>query len=815
MRSCWQSGVLMVYIYIELRYQRQLNRICPDVPAAFFSAVAESVRKNGGTVHRCVNGFLYQFDNSSIGFAFASARAIGYLQKLLEQNRNRIREYFILVDYSEKDIPVDNFRERLSVYENIITPDEGILVTESARECLQSYIDSVRLPETSLYMYSGLSFAENTDQGQKSAEMPIVPVLYTAYADDPVSALINLICTLPYKEPPQGLTEEESSLYAESRNALEVYKRFRFSSNQPAYRIAACVDCLSFVLRSVCSSSGKPLSVRVYGSDQLSGGWTQVMDKLSQTCRFDLAESPVFLAADLKSLPDDLADLAYLLHLAVSFLYLDELPSFFQSLGKESDFIDALGNWLYSAGILSDQKDFRSFNPALSSPIKKRVGERKNVLDGKLASFLWKQYESGKIEPVFPLCAILDDLKFDVPDNFLVSCLYHENDPLHALKSIYPRFKNRQIPETIEMLELARAKYEQGKFEESGILAKNILQVFQNERILAGEYRTLSLIAMLSLVRNNADDSVVYLEYALENAERMHDSYAILCTRFDMVMVYFLIGNLHFSLCGMDSVEKIIESCYAKDWEVLLLFMKGRISFELGDYRNAELLFQTAASLASVHQIPESVSLCRVWYARSLVHQGRYASAESILAECAVAISDSWLFLLESAIISGREMPNMEFPDKFPVASDHTARLMHEKFSWKSGFSIAEDRCFGVASETSIPARMYEAFSLYYRARFVKDSDMNDTVDSLSLIARIALEAKDPYASIYYYFCYDLGIKSDKILPADTAGFLSRGFKYMQCRANEIGDNSMREHFMQVPSWNSRLYRAARDNMLI
>jgi hypothetical protein len=37
----------------------------------------------------------------------------------------------------------------------------------------------------------------------------------------------------------------------------------------------------------------------------------------------------------------------------------------------------------------------------------------------------------------------------------------------------------------------------------------------------------------------------------------------------------------------------------------------------------------------------------------------------------------------------------------------------------------------------------------------------------------------------------------------------------MQKRANEIEDNSLREQFMQNPTWNSRLYRVARDNMFI
>ena len=114
----------------------------------------------------------------------------------------------------------------------------------------------------------------------------------------------------------------------------------------------------------------------------------------------------------------------------------------------------------------------------------------------------------------------------------------------------------------------------------------------------------------------------------------MHDPYSILATRLDMAMVYFVIGNLHFAFCTLEMAQTLVEDNFVKDRDVLVLFMRGRIAFELGDYRNAEIFFQTAASLASIHQIPESVALCRVWYARSLVHQNRFASAESILSEC-------------------------------------------------------------------------------------------------------------------------------------------------------------------------------------
>jgi len=243
--------------------------------------------------------------------------------------------------------------------------------------------------------------------------------------------------------------------------------------------------------------------------------------------------------------------------------------------------------------------------------------------------------------------------------------------------------------------------------------------------------------------------------------------------------------------------------------------MKGRISFELGNYRNAELLFQTAASLASVHQIPDAVALCRVWYARSLVHQHRFASAENILTGCLSLIPESWIFLVEEALLSGHTIPGLAFPESIAPLLAGGEIWTSEKITWKSGFSVAEDRCYGIGSENRIAVRMYEVFGLYYRSRFVEGEDIAANVNRIALISRKALELKDPYACLYYYISYDLGSKNGMVLPADTTTYLSRGFKYMQKRANEIEENSIREQYMQNPTWNSRLYRSARENMLI
>ncbi len=806
----------MIYIYVELRYQRQLNRICPEVLKIFYNELASSVLRNGGTEIRISSGRLFQFDESAVGNTFASSRVLGNLHTLLEENTDRIREYFILVSHLKNPISGDAFTEHLSVYANLLLPAQGILITTGASALFDSYLTIEPLADTPFFIYTGLKLSGiEVLSKSKTAKDKQVLSIYTDFALNPISTFRNLtaMCTLPEEKKPS--TKEELAVFIETRYALQMYEQFRFSSVQPEYRLGACVEYLSLFFQSLKKGPKSPLEVYLIGTKALSSSFGEIMEKMQEHCRFSPLTDPLFAEVDLTVLPDDLLELTYLVYKASFYLFIDELSAFFAFLGKQAEFLDALADRMHAYGILCAYRDFRSLNPLVLPEVELKLGSRRKDLDGHIARFLWSKHEDGKLQPCFSFYEALIDLKFPVPDSFLVSCLYHSSNAGTELVKIKDKFRIPALFETVEKLELARNKYEWGSFEESSALAKNVLHVFQKEHVLAGEYRTLSLMAMLSLARNSCDDSVVYLEYALENAEKMHDSSAILCTTFDMAMVYFINGNFHFALCTLETVEKIIGTCYAKDWEVLLFFMKGRIAFELGNYRDAELLFQTAASLASVNLIPESVALCRVWYARSLSHLNRFATAQNILESCVNTIPEAYIFLLEAGLLSGRTVMGIDFPESLVPLFSSEEYWTAEKITWTSGFSIAEDRCYGSSCETRLASRMYEAFSLYYRSRFNLEGDVSQVVSKLAVIARKALDITDPYAALYYYFCYDLGNKRPEVLPADTTTFLSRGFKYMQKRANEIEDNGVREQFMQNPTWNSRLYRNARENMLI
>jgi hypothetical protein len=137
-----------------------------------------------------------------------------------------------------------------------------------------------------------------------------------------------------------------------------------------------------------------------------------------------------------------------------------------------------------------------------------------------------------------------------------------------------------------------------------------------------------------------------------------------------------------------------------------------------------------------------------------------------------------------------------------------------EGYSWKTGFSFAEDRMARFYSTQKTASRMYDAFLLYYRFSMNGDDQNQETLRALGEVARTASEAMDPNLPVYYFICYTMGA-SGVGSQSDTTLYLSKAFKALQVRANTIGDNGMRESFMQNTTWNGRLYKAARENKLI
>jgi tetratricopeptide (TPR) repeat protein len=797
----------MLYLYVELRYHRQLNKICPDIPVRFFSAVGDAVRNNGGNAARIGHAMVYTFDRKSAGFAFSASRVLDELRTLLEELRDRIREYLVLVDASTSPLEAEAFKERLQEYASVILPDESILFTSSALALLGSYVTTVPLPDTRLEQYTGPKITEYAIPEQETGDAFVPLVMYTDFIHDPVKMIRDLLATAPDIEIQTLLDEESFIAYQENAAAKEVYSWYRYTEKQPEYRRQAVMAFFSQQLYALSRVSGSPVPVRLVGQNTLPRDYSFLEETLSSVCTVTGPEKPQFLPLDLQSMPRDLLEMAYLIYRVQDYLYYDELPAFFQFLDKDSSFLASLGSWLYSYGVLSDPADFRSIRISFTKKIIERVGEAGAANDQRIAEFLWVKYESGHLMPTLELLGIFTQLGYQVTDSFLIGCFFQSGTPEQAGRECLARFTSDRVREAVKKLAEGENAAAGKDYVHAESCARDVLHTFQREKITYGEYRSFSLLSQVALTKNKGDDAVVYLEYALENAYRTRYSYAILDIGIELACVHFSVGSFDSSLCAAESAERTAKKCFARDRETFLLFIKGRVSFETGDYHTAELMFQAAASLATLCHFTEKAAIARTWYGRVLSHQGRYHAAMQIFDEYSGTVPDATVFWLESAVLSGHRIEK-----DFPV---DPVTVFRTSGSGISGYSRIEDRSINGGAESYTASIAFSVLLLYYQARFGSGDDILECLSELEKIAKAAYTRDDPHAAVYYYLCYELARHVPTVSLSDGTAFLSRGFKYLQTRAKEITDTTLREQFLRNPVWNSRLFRAAQENMLI
>lgn len=804
----------MLYLYVNVRYHKQLQRIAPEVLTGFNTELADAVKRNGGHLHQASGSWFCIFSESSIGYLFASSRVLGTIRELFGRSRDRIREYLVAVDLAPDDCSMDLLQQEVHCFESMLIPDEALLLSSRAARLLASYIHVIPHPDSGWLQYTGGKLAA-WDASTAAAEAPVqssATVLYPDNDSHPWKLLRNWLSFTGYTSIPATEDDDFTLEYTASRPAVGQHEAWRFCSTHPHWRLRGMQAFYSTVLAQADRIFEEPLQIAA--DAQRFSALKDALQSLVPGLSFVRCDPPRFQPLDLKNIPEDLQDLAYLTWLASDLLFLDEMPGFFDFLGRKPDFLHALGIWLHTYGLLAVPDDLRTFNRSAMLRLETQLAERSNPLKRTVAGFLWSLYQKGSLGPCFELFELFSSLGFDCPDGFLLACVYRESDPASSLALHTTDFHTHSVYESARLLESAREKYESGFFSESAQGVKRVLHAFQQEGCQSGEYRALELLAMLTLAQNSDGDALTYLEYALDTARSLKDQEAQLATRMEMVTVSFVQGNLYAALCGLETVLSLCTRLYAKDREVFARFLEGRIKLELGDYRAAEASFFAAADLAMSNGIDSAIPLCRVWQARSCVYQGRYSDGEPVLHEHAEQIPDAWLFILESAILSGKAGGAIP---ALPVIASRLQAVPRENFSalsWQSGFAALEDRCYGTAPDRRFSLRMLQAFSAYRDWTDGTEQSHTLIIGQLESLARSAMNAHDPWAAVYYFFCYDVS-RALNSGGADTITWLSRSFKYLQKRAQAISSNAVREQYMQKNLWNARLYRAARENMLI
>jgi tetratricopeptide (TPR) repeat protein len=329
-------------------------------------------------------------------------------------------------------------------------------------------------------------------------------------------------------------------------------------------------------------------------------------------------------------------------------------------------------------------------------------------------------------------------------------------------------------------------------------------------------YRLFSLV---NLSKQQIDDALEYISFALDQAERSEQQEELLLTCYYAASINFLHGNLARAERLALRAEETAAGLGQPVWGKRAKFLRGRVCFEIGRYEDALALFESLAAGETGDSVDPAVNnTVRAWVFRAGNFLSRRFSSRDGGASSAGL--DAGLFSLEAAYYAG------DYERAAALAGDYLSSagkgpgmdfLFTEQPDWRSGFCQCE---YLFQPEKSPGAK----FAWVYRAmaRIALRPHREARAEILAEMQRFMREEllpdTGPGDAFYFHAWYRMlrdSMTDGGAAQVDMNTVVSMAYKRLQRRAGRIEDKEMRQAFLNQPLWNRTLCLAARDYKLI
>lgn len=808
----------MFTVFLEIIYERQLRKIDFNRVINFIDLIKKEALLNGSSFLQVQTGLCFYFKKESAAYAFSVARFLFNLNKILIKHKNEISEVRCITDYYEEE-SIEFLADSLASYKKSLIPEFGIFAKKEASAKLSKYIDFEAI-DTSIFMCTKFKFFENINVSANGNESKKTIILHRN--DSYFWALYNFILANPLSDKSlEKMSNEDKDALMATKNIYVYLKKYRFLKDMPQYFIDAFLINSGIYLENYIKyqNNNNPIEVLIDNiKDKKNSDEVEKIYALNKSISIRSLDS---VLPSIYHIPDDLLELIYIILSSSKYFFYDEINEFLLSLNKSMEFFNDIYSWMYSESIILMENNIYSVPYGLLEIIERRIAANKNNIDRYIAEFLWKRYKNGVIDANSETEKIFDYLNFKCKPDFLIASLLHScsDDIIEGLD--LKKYKNEAFYDGLKYYQNAIHANIDDSVSKSYALLKTAIVFFQENKFDAGEFRAFSLLAFFNLAENKISDALTYFSYALDNAEHAHDTSFICDSLFNISVVYFLQNNLKQSITFLDKLSKAIDEYFEQKWKIPYLFMKGRVYLRTGEFDQAVESFKTASEFARIY-FEKLEPLCNVWYGRALLHNGQIKNSQDVFIKYLDSTDDAALFLLESFLFypilkDDFEKMNIDMQSLY----DEYVNSSHSDFeSLKSGFSFVEDLIWYKIYNMPIGKKIFNAFYSYYccKMNFSKMYDSEKCKIFLSELETSAIESlyqNDPFSSLYLYLCYDLSVLIYGETASQTIAYLSKAFKAMQKNVLAIGENDIRDKYMQHNLWNSRLFKVAKNQKLI
>lgn len=802
----------MLYVYIEIRYLRQIKKISPDVIKNFIQSMQNNAKDNGIIFVEQSGCFIIQSHSSTCGWIFSIARFLNKLNILLHEYSKEIREYLILVDYAEAKTSLEQLINKAHGYKSSLYPDSFILCSKKATEILSPYSRVEAIESDIFYKFIGTKNVPEHELVLTETKKTEPYHFFITKESNPFFDVSLLIDTLPSIDS-IVCSKEEYELYEEYSIAVKSLKKNRFSI-PPLYIQDTLLRYAQFIFSALAKNKKVAIAVEVHPCEDSSipSDYQSILSRFSPACTFKKTLGLEYAPLDLSTISEDFLELMWLVYNLKDFLFPDEYSDFFAFLGKSKAYFLDLVDLMHIYGFLAKVNDLRTLRFFPIEQIELKLGFRVQELALRIAQFLWHNFKNGVYFPSVTSYKKLNQLGFEVTDSFIVQCLLIDESLMDTYSA---DISSVHVREALSISKAAYDAYEAEHYSESSRLTKKALHLFQIHKIQGLEYKMLLQTSLILLAQKNIEDAIIYAEYALDVSKHLLNPNQQIAAYFYTALCCYFKNSLYSVLDYLEKAYEFIKKNYLKEWLMPFYFLEGRVLFDAGKYDDAILMFKKSAD--SAFYISDATNkLCQLWALRAKIHRSKNFTDLALLSEYLNDFPESHIFYLEALIIFGKYQ---EQSIDLKYTSDYSRVLVESSgkslTTVSTSFSFIENLVGECSSTFNIGQSLFDVYSLYIQTQLAPVEQKEVSIRELIARAQNAQKEKNPYTSVYFYFCYELL----STLQGQTIGspdiYLSKAFKELQVRAKEIGDNAMRESFMQKATWNSLLFQAGKKHNLI
>jgi tetratricopeptide (TPR) repeat protein len=319
------------------------------------------------------------------------------------------------------------------------------------------------------------------------------------------------------------------------------------------------------------------------------------------------------------------------------------------------------------------------------------------------------------------------------------------------------------------------------------------------------------LFALVNLSKGRIADAIDYMAFAMDQAEKSGDLGELAPAAYYAASLQFLQGNISKAERLAAKAEEIALSAGLPAWADRTRFLRGKLLFEQGRYKESLELFGALRRGPAGALPPAAEDTLEAWMYRAAVLQGTPS-----LPKPQRPNTDARIFEIEASYLSGDYRSTVELSERLLGELPDSEYLFTEQPDWRSGFSQGELLLFSPGEFLAPLVSAYRALGLSRLGKPTLDKAGRDEARRImeGIIQDERFSDQDPNAAFYFFAYYRiLGESGAAAVDMDTA--VSMAYKRLQRRASRMDDAETNRAFLTRHYWNGALSRAAKEHKLI